>query len=146
MTTGSASRRAVPRCQGRRVQAEVSGGAIPRAGGVVLLRPVDQRRGLTARLAQALPDPRDPAPGEQGLRALRRQRMYGVALGDEDLTDHQARRQDLAVPTAVGRDTPVASPATGCRWENRASRALAWHLHPVRVEPLIGSFSQPPPA
>jgi hypothetical protein len=73
-----------------------------------------------------------------------RQRIYGLALGYEDLNDHQALRQDLAVPTAVDRDSPLASPATLWRWENRASRAVVWTLHEVLVEQFIASFSQPP--
>ena len=111
----SASGLELPRCQGRRVQAEFSGGAITSDGGVVLLRQGDQRIGLPARLAQSLPAPRDPARCEQGWRALLRQRIYGLALGYEDLNDHQALRHDLAVQTAVDRDTPLASPATLCR-------------------------------
>ena len=108
MTKCSASRLEFPRCQGRHVQAEFSGGAITSDGGVVLLRQVDQRIGLTARLAQALPDSRDPARWEHRLQDLSRQRIYGLALGYEDLNDHQALRHDLAVQTAVDRDSPLA--------------------------------------
>ena len=133
-----------PPCHRRRVQAEFSGGAITSDGGVVLLRQVDQRIGLTARLAQVLPDSRDPARWDHGLRDLLRQRIYGLALGYEDLNDHQALRQDLAMQTAVDRASPLASPATLCRWENRASRAVAWRLHEVLVEQCITSFAQPP--
>lgn len=133
-----------PRCQRRRVQAEFSGGAITSDGGVVLLRQVDQRIGLTERLAQRLPDPRDPARCDHRLRDLLRQRIYGLALGYEDLNDHPGLRQDIAVPTAVDRDTPLASPATLCRWENRADRAVAWVFHEILVEQFIASFPQPP--
>ena len=144
MTKCSASMLEFSRCQGRQVQAEFSGGAITSDGGVVLLRQVDQRIGLTERLAQRLPDPRDRARCEHGLRALLRQRIYALALGYEDLNDHQALRHDLAVQTAVDRTSPLASPATLCRWENRASRAVAWTLHEVLVEQFITSFSEPP--
>ena len=61
MTKGSASMLEFPRCQGRQVQAEFSGGTMTSDGGVILLRQVDHRLGLTTRLAQALPDPRNPA-------------------------------------------------------------------------------------
>jgi len=144
MTKCTASGLEFPRCQGRRVQADFSGGAITSDGGVVLLRPVDQRLGLTARLAKTVPDRRDPARGDHRLQDVLRQRMYGLALGDEDRNDHQALRQDLAVQTAVDRDAPLARPATLWRWENRASRAVAWTLHEVLVEQLIASCSQPP--
>ena len=78
MTQGTASVLEFPRCQGRRVQAEFSGGAITSEGGVVLRRQVEQRIGLTARLAQVLPDSRDPARCAQGLRDLLQQRLYGL--------------------------------------------------------------------
>ncbi len=104
-----------PPCQRRRVQAEFSGGAMTSDDGVVLLRQVDHHIGLTARLADVLPDPRDRARCEHSLRELLRQRIYGLALGYEDLNDHQALRQDLAVQTAVDRTSPLASPATLCR-------------------------------
>src|SRR5512144_643566 len=133
----SASVLEFPRCQGRQVQAEFSGGAITSDGGVVLLRQVDQRIGLTARLAQALPDPRNPARCDHSLRDLLRQRIYGLALGYEDLNDHHGLRQDVAVQTAVDRDTPLASPATLCRWENRADRAVAGRFQ----ESLVEQFS-----
>ncbi len=144
MSKCTASVLEVPPCQRRRVQAEFSGGAITSDGGVVLLRQVDQRTGLTERLAAVLPDPRDRARCEHGLRDLLRQRIYGLALGYEDLNDHHALRQDLAVQTAVDRTSPLASPATLCRWENRANRAVAWSLHKVLVEQFIASFVQPP--
>lgn len=134
----------LPRCQRRQVQAEFSGGAISSDGGVVLLRQVDQRIGLTERLAQVLPDARDPARCEHSLRDLLRQRIYGLALGYEDLNDHQERRHDLAVPTAVDRTSALASAATLCRWENRADRAMAWALHEVLLEQFIGAFAEPP--
>ena len=81
MTKCSASLLEFPRCQGRQVQAEFSGGAITSDGGVVLLRQMKQRIGLTARLAQALPDARDPARCDHSLRDLLRQQSYGLALG-----------------------------------------------------------------
>lgn len=111
---------------------------------MVLLRHVDRRIGLTERLAQRLPDARDPARCDHSLRDLLRQRIYGLALGYEDLNDHHGLRQDIAVQTAVDRDTPLASPATLCRWENRADRAVAWRFHEILVEQFIAAFAQPP--
>ena len=56
---------------------------------------------------------------------LLRQRVYGIGLGYEDLNDHQTLRQDAALQTALGREEPLASPATLCRFEHQADRAVA---------------------
>jgi hypothetical protein len=133
-----------PPLKRRSLEVEFSGGAITSDGGVVLLRQIDQRIGLTERLAQVLPDSRDPARCEHRLQDLLRQRIYGLALGYEDLNDHQMMRQDVALQTAVERDQPLASPATLCRWENRANRSMAWTIHQVLIEQFIASFKTPP--
>jgi Transposase DDE domain group 1 len=51
------------------------------------------------------------------VRDMLRQRVYGLALGWEDLNDHGALRCDLAMQTAVGVDRAVASAPTLCRLE-----------------------------
>ena len=73
-----------------------------------------------------------------------RQRVFGIALGYEDLNDHDALRHDLAVQTAAERDGVLASAPTLCRFENRAERSWAWRIHGVLVETYIASFAAPP--
>jgi hypothetical protein len=73
-----------------------------------------------------------------------RQRVYGLALGWEDLNDHGALRSDVAMQTAVGVDREVASAPTLCRLEKWADRATAWRLHQVLVEQFIASFKTAP--
>ncbi|MCH7696395.1 MAG: transposase, partial [Proteobacteria bacterium] len=73
-----------------------------------------------------------------------KQRLYGLALGYEDLNDHQQLRKDLAIQTAVERDAVLASSATLCRWENRADREAAWRSHEVIVDQFIASFKRAP--
>lgn len=67
-----------------------------------------------------------------------------MALGYEDLNDHAALRQDLAIQTAVGRDEPLASSSTLCRFENRADREMAWRMHEVLIDQFIASFKKAP--
>jgi hypothetical protein len=126
------------------VEASFQGGDITSDGGVLLLQQVDRRLGLTEAIAQVLQDPRRRASCEHDLLSLLRQRVYGLALGYEDLNDHSDLRRDLALQTAVGRDTELASAATLCRWENRADRATAWRCHEVLVDRFIASFKRPP--
>lgn len=135
---------AFPPCQRRRVEAQFDGGDITSDGGVLLLQQVDQRLGLSRAIANAMDDPRRQASCEHDLLSLLRQRLYGLALGYEDLNDHQTLRKDLALQTAVKRDTELASASTLCRWENRADRTTAWRLHEVLVDQFIASFRRPP--
>ncbi len=111
---------------------------------MLLLRQVDQRLGLSAAVASALDDSRRQASCRHDAVSLLRQRLYALALGYEDLNDHQSLRADVAMQTAVERDTVLASSATLCRWENRADREAAWKLHEVLVDQFVGSFKRAP--
>jgi hypothetical protein len=133
-----------PACQRRVVEANFKGGDITSDGGVLLLRQADRRLGLSAAVARVLDDPRRQASCEHALVTLIQQRLYGLALGYEDLNDHDHLRRDVALQTAVDRDVLLASSSTLCRFENRADRALAWHLHTVLVDQFIASFRRPP--
>ena len=135
---------AFPACKRRRVEANFDGGDITSDGGVLLLRQVDQRLGLSAAVASALDDSRRQASCRHDAVSLLRQRLYALALGYEDLNDHQGLRADVAMQTAVERDTVLASSATLCRWENRADREAAWKLHEVLVDQFVGSFKRTP--
>ena len=133
-----------PPCRRRRVEANFNGGEISSDGGALLLRQVDRRLQLTAAVARALDDPRRQASCEHDLLSLVRQRLYALALGYEDLNDHETLRSDLLLQTAVERDQVLASAATLCRFENRAEREAAKRLHAVRVDQFISSFKRPP--
>ena len=135
---------AFPPCKRRRVEAQFDGGDITSDGGVLLLQQVDQRLGLSRAIAGVIGDPRRQASCQHDLLSLLRQRLYGLALGYEDLNDHQTLRNDLALQTAVKRDTALASASTLCRWENRADRVTAWRLHEVLIDQFIASFRRPP--
>jgi hypothetical protein len=123
-----------PSCKRRKVEAHFGGGAVSSDGGVLLLRQVDRRLGLTAPVAAALADERRQASCQHSGRSLLRQRVYALALGYEDLNDHQTLRADPGLQTAVERDAPLASSPTLCRWENQADRDAAWAIHSVLVE------------
>jgi hypothetical protein len=130
----------------RKIQADFSGGAVSSDGGVLLVRQVDRWVGLTKRLSELLPDGRDPDRIIHSLETLLQQRIYGLALGYEDLNDHNALRHDLVWQTAAERDEPLSSSSTLCRWENRAGRQEAWLIHKVLFEQFVGRFEAPPEA
>ncbi len=128
----------------RKIQASFTGGDITSNGGVQLLRLVDERIGLTEAVAQAMGDDRRGKSCTHDVESLLRQRVYAMALGYEDLNDHETLRSDLALQSALYRDEELASSSTLCRWENRADRETAVALHEVLVERFIASFDKAP--
>ncbi len=78
----------------QQVQADFAGGTLTSDAGGLLLREVDRRCGLRDALAACLTDSRDPARITHDLRTMLAQRIYGLALGYEDLNDHTTLRTD----------------------------------------------------
>ncbi len=133
-----------PVCQRRRVEVNFQGGDITSDGGVLLLQQVDRRLGLSEAIARVLDDPRRQASCDHNNLSLLRQRVYALALGYEDLNDHETLRLDLAIQTALGRSEELASSSTLCRWENRADRQSAVDMHKIIIEQFIASFKKVP--
>ena len=78
-------------------------------GGALLLREVEQRTGIVKRLAEQFVDHRDPDLIEHSVEDLVMQRVFGVALGYEDLNDHDALRLDHLLALAMGKDDPTGA-------------------------------------
>jgi hypothetical protein len=94
--------------RGRRViEAHFQGGAISSDGGLMLLRQLDRRLGLSKTVARVLSDPRDPDRITYTLHDLVAQRLYGLCCGYEDLNDHDRLRHDPLLQTAVGKVTAL---------------------------------------
>ncbi len=87
----------------RAVVGRFNGGRISSDGGGTLLRETDLRIGLTARVAACFRDFRNPLSVEHSVRTLVAQRIYGVALGYEDLNDHDELRSDSVLAMLVGK-------------------------------------------
>lgn len=128
----------------RKIEANFEGGNVSSDGGVILLRQVDRKIGLTQALDEVLPDRRAPEAITHRQIDLLRQRIYGLALGYEDLNDHSTLREDILWQSAVDRDTPLGSSPTLCRWENRMNRRAVWDIHEVLVKQFIASFQEAP--
>jgi hypothetical protein len=91
----------------RRVVADFSGGTLSSDGGVLLLRQVDASLGLTRSLAGCFSDGREPVYVDHSVRQLLAQRLYGLALGYEDLNDHLRLRLDPLLATACDKRDPL---------------------------------------
>jgi hypothetical protein len=90
----------------RAVVAQFDGGDITTDAGGLLLREVDRRVSLTARLASCFTDHRQADKIEHQVRELVAQRLYGLALGYEDLNDHDQLCADPLMAVLVGKAEP----------------------------------------
>ncbi len=104
----------------RGVVADFQGGTMTSDAGALLLRQVDRRMGFLRRLAGCFTDFRSPWLTQHGVEPMLAQRVYGLALGYEDLNDHDQLRHDALMNVLVGKREPdrvLASKSTLCRLE-----------------------------
>jgi hypothetical protein len=104
----------------RQVVAEFEGSWLTTEGGSLLLRQADRKIGLLRRVAGCFTDYRQPERIEHPLEEMLAQRIYGLALGYEDLNDHEQLRQDPLLGVLAGkRDLrePLAGKSTLNRME-----------------------------
>jgi hypothetical protein len=85
------------------VTAQFDGGAITSDAGALLLREVDRRINLLPRFAACFDDRRDSERIEHQVQELVSQRVYALALGYEDLTDHDQLRSDPLLALLAGK-------------------------------------------
>lgn len=133
-----------PACKSRKIEVDFNGGDITSDAGSLLIRQADRKLGLTRDLNKVLDDPRRKASCDHTQVAMWRQRIYGLALGYEDLNDHDTLRDDLALQTAVESDKALASSPTLCRLENRADSETAKEISALIIEKFIQSFKEAP--
>ena len=130
------------------VIADFLGGRLTSDAGALLLREVGRKTGLFQAIAAAIPDPRNPIFVIHDQKSMIAQRIVAIALGYEDLNDHQTLRADPALQLAAGRvpdqDLPLASPPTLCRLENRIGRKALIQISEVLLDQFIASHAQPP--
>jgi hypothetical protein len=93
-------------CGARQVVAEFNGGTITSDGGVLLLKEVEAKRKIIKQFAACFTDHRDPDKIEHTVEELVGQRIFGLALGYEDLNDHDLLRGDPLLAAAVGKVDP----------------------------------------
>ena len=90
----------------RQIRATFDGGDITSDGGVLLLQATEERTGVIEQFAHCFDDHRDPARVEHSILELISQRVFALALGYEDLNDHDELRFDPLLATAVGKRDP----------------------------------------
>jgi len=89
---------------GRELVWRFDGGDITSDGGVLLLKKLEEKAGIVRRFAACFTDYRRPDLVEHPLLDLIMQRLFGLALGYEDLNDHDELRRDPMLAVALGKD------------------------------------------
>jgi hypothetical protein len=89
--------------EGRRVEAAFDGGDATSDAGALLLGATDRVIGLMRRFAACFDDGRSPALVEHSVATMVAQRVFGIALGYEDLVDHEQLRHDPVLATFAGK-------------------------------------------
>jgi hypothetical protein len=130
------------------VIADFLGGRLTSDAGALLLREVGRKTGLFESIAAAIPDPRNPVFVIHDQQSMIAQRIVAIALGYEDLNDHQTLRADPVLQLAAGRvpdpDLPLASPPTLCRLENRIGRQALIRISEALLDQFIAAHPRPP--
>jgi hypothetical protein len=88
---------------GRELVARFDGGTMSSDGGVLLLERTERRLNLVSRLKGCFDDQRNPVYVQHQLPEMLRQRIFGLALGYEDLSDHDELRHDPLLGTVSGK-------------------------------------------
>jgi hypothetical protein len=139
----------------REIVARFDGGTISSDGGAFLLRQADQRLNLLARLAECFLDGRNQNQVEHSIQEMLSQRIYGLALGYEDLNDHEQLRNDPVFGILAGREQleePLAGKSTLNRMElgagvkDRYKKITFWKeaVDELMVNVFIESYAQAP--
>ena len=120
--------------EGRQVEAAFDGGTITSDAGALLLGATDRSMGLIGRFAACFADARRPDLIEHEVATLLGQRVFGIALGYEDLNDHDHLRHDPAMAVLAGKlaarrsdCAPVAGKSTLNRLELSRPAPTRYH-------------------
>jgi hypothetical protein len=122
----------------RRVEAGFTAGQVSSDDGAPLLREVDRKIDLMGRVADCFADGRSPLLIKHQLPEMLAQRIYALALGYEDLNDHEQLRSDPLLALLSGKrdlDAPLAGKSTLNRLE-LTGRSLRYHKIGYSAEAL----------
>ncbi len=121
----------------RAIRAQFDGGAITSDGGSLLLREVEKRTGILRQFASCFTDYRNPERIEHTVEELVAQRVYGLALGYEDLNDHEELRKDPLLAVLVEKSHPGEEALAGKSTLNRLELTLETASQKERYKKIV---------
>jgi hypothetical protein len=128
----------LPSVRRKKLTVDFAGGNQSSNGGVLLLREAERKHGVCLRLAEAMPDRRDPDRIRHAMFEMVMSRVLAIASGYEDAIDLDRLRHDPLMKLAVGRcpesGQPLASQSTISRLENAPSKTEAARLTAALLE------------
>ncbi len=122
---------------GKKVLADFNGGSVSSNSGVLILRELDHKLNLSKQIAALIPDDRNKSLVQHSVRSMISQRLFALALGYEDLNDHNVLRQDDCLKTASGCLDDLASSSTLCRFENSIDRSVIGQLNALLLNMFL---------
>ena len=125
----------------REIRAQFDGGAITTEGGGLLLREVEKRIGVVRQFAACFRDYRNPDLIEHSVEELVAQRVYGLALGYEDLNDHEELRKDPLLAVLVEKSDPVGEALAGKSTLNRLELTPATASAKARYKKIVADHA-----
>lgn len=137
-TECSASEIDFGRAGGRRIVADFDGGMVSSDGGGLLLAETDKAIGLVERFSACFRDERNPIYVVHEIEPLVAQRVFGLALGYEDLLDHDELRLDPVMAVLLGKldrameePFPLAGKSTLNRLEHAPPEGKKTRYHKI---------------
>jgi len=138
----------LPAVARKKVSVAFDGGMLSSDAGVLLLRGVERRLGIAARLATCVKDRRDSDRIDHTVEEMLRLRMFAIAAGYEDANDCNKLRDDPAFKMAVGRapesGEALCSQPTMSRLENAPSKIEIARLMGAMVDQFCASYGRAP--
>ena len=128
----------LPAVRRKKLTVDFEGGNQSSNGGALLLREAERDVGVCRRLAETMPDRRDPDHIQHQMVEMVTARVMAIACGHEDAIDHNDLRHDPLMKVAVGRcpesGAPLGSQSTISRLENAPSKIDAARLTVALVD------------
>jgi hypothetical protein len=138
----------LPSVARKKLSVGFDGGQLSSDAGVLVLRGVEKKLGLAARLASCIRDRRKPERIEHSFEEMLRLRMFAIAAGYEDANDCDALRHDPVFKMAVGHapesGDPLCSQPTMSRLENAPSKIEIGRLMAAMVDQFCDSYQRTP--
>lgn len=113
-------------------------------GGVLFLNKMDSKIRLLRKIANSIEDCRVRYKCKYSIFSMIAQRVFALAIGEKNLSDHNKMRFDLLMQTAIGSDKILASPTTLSRFERTIRKKSIFRIFGILVENFVKSYKETP--